>query len=427
MVLNEFNACINQGAQPVYVVKGPDGNLWFTELGADAIGRITCRGRGHSIHRRITPGSQPGFMALGPDGNLWFTEYGGNRIGRITPAGAITEFSGVSANANTVGITAGPDGNMWFAESSGNRIGRIIALPANGVVGTITEFSAGITAGSGPFGITAGPDGNLWFVEETLTRSAASLHPDPSRIQRGREPGQRAARHHRRPDGNMWFTEYDGNRIGKIVALPANGTVGTVTEFSTGNLSGAEPRGIAVGPDGNLWFTADRGNHIGRITLAGVVAIFPQAPTTGSGSFGITAGPDGNMWFTEFQGARIGRFLMPSGNYVVTNNTDNGAAGSGSLRDAINRATADPGPNTITFDPSVTGDDCADRRPDRDRRPGHDYRSRFGCAHDRRQRRESYFLGIRKLARLSGIERADRLPRHDLGAHSHQRAATRGR
>jgi streptogramin lyase len=314
VVLNEFIAGISQGAAPAGIVKGPDGNLWFAEYGADAIGQITPAGVVTQFTGGITPGAGPAFMGVGQDGNLWFTENSGNRIGQITPTGLVTEFStGITPAANLQGIALGPDGNMWFGECDGNRIGMIIALPANGTVGTITEFSTGISANSGPNDITAGPD------------------------------------------NNMWFTEYDGNRIGKIIALPANGTVGTVSEFNTGNVSLAEPNYITAGPDGNLWFTADRGNHIGRITPAGVLTFYPQGATTGSVPFGIAAGPDGNMWFTELLGARIGRFLMPSANYVVTNNTDNGAAGSGSLRDAINRANNDPGPNTITFDPAVTG------------------------------------------------------------------------
>src|SRR5260370_40489576 len=31
-------------------------------------------------------------ITTGPDGNVWFTEIAGNKIGKITPAGVITEF-----------------------------------------------------------------------------------------------------------------------------------------------------------------------------------------------------------------------------------------------------------------------------------------------------------------------------------------------
>ena len=111
----------------------------------------------------ITAGAQPYGITAGPDGNLWFTELVGNRIGRITPLGVVTEFSaGFSLLATPLGITPGPDGNLWFADFqgfNGNQIGRITPL------GVVTEFSAGISAGAFPVGITAGPDGNLWFTE----------------------------------------------------------------------------------------------------------------------------------------------------------------------------------------------------------------------------------------------------------------------
>ena len=103
----------------------------------DPLGQITEFSAG------ITTGSGPVGITAGPDGNLWFTEIGGNRIGRITPTGTVTEFSsGITAGSEPLGITAGPDGNLWFTEIGGNRIGRITPT------GTVTEFSTGITAGS---------------------------------------------------------------------------------------------------------------------------------------------------------------------------------------------------------------------------------------------------------------------------------------
>ena len=57
------------------------------------------RRRRHRVQRRHHRRREPDGIAAGPDGNLWFTEIDGNRIGRITPTGVVTEFS--------AGITAG--------------------------------------------------------------------------------------------------------------------------------------------------------------------------------------------------------------------------------------------------------------------------------------------------------------------------------
>src|SRR5205823_3385892 len=68
-------------------------------------------------------------ITAGPDGNLWFTEHGANQIGEINPAtDAITEFPTPTTTPCPFSITAGPDGNLWFTENgsaNGNPIGQI--------------------------------------------------------------------------------------------------------------------------------------------------------------------------------------------------------------------------------------------------------------------------------------------------------------
>src|SRR5204863_249228 len=97
-------------------------------------------------------------ITTGPDGNVWFTEIAGNKIGKITPAGVITEFPIPTAASTPVGIASGPDGNLWFTEELANKIGRITTA------GVVTEYSIPTSDGY-PVGIASGPDGNLWFAE----------------------------------------------------------------------------------------------------------------------------------------------------------------------------------------------------------------------------------------------------------------------
>ena len=83
-----------------------------------------------------TPNKGLRTIVVGPDGNLWFTELEAQRVARITTAGVVTEFSaGITGTANPNGITAGPDGNMWFTEGLGNRVARIGRLVRGGGAG----------------------------------------------------------------------------------------------------------------------------------------------------------------------------------------------------------------------------------------------------------------------------------------------------
>lgn len=147
-------------SKPLGITRGPDGALWFTEAGADKIGRVTTTGR-FSTFPIPTAGSYPTSIVTGPDGNLWFTEYGADQIGRITPAGVVTEFKLPTPNAEPNDITVGSDGNLWFTEYGA---GRVASMTTEGVV-TFDPPLSTTTTNCRPMNIVTGPDGSLWFTE----------------------------------------------------------------------------------------------------------------------------------------------------------------------------------------------------------------------------------------------------------------------
>ena len=333
--------------QPQGIATGSDGNLWFTETGADRIGRMTPAGVVTEFSLPAiplpawwipdiegTPPPGPVAITAGPDGALWFVGMPGE-VGRITTAGVVSEYAlpavppGVGTGpvpvispAEVTSITVGPDGALWFAGVPGE-IGRITTS------GVITEFAVpkvqprdGLSPGTAgsqvtPLAIVSGPDGALWFTGvpgeiARITTAGAVTEFDVPAIPApvGSSPGTTGSIPTPEaiavgPDGALWFTGVAG-AIGRIT------TTGTVTEYAT---SGFSPEfAIATGPDGNLWFTlatetgtstATGGNPkavestaLGRITPQGVFTSFP-VPGNFLTLADLTPGPNGNLWFTE--------------------------------------------------------------------------------------------------------------------------------
>jgi uncharacterized repeat protein (TIGR01451 family) len=286
------------GSLPTEIVQGPDGNLWFTEFGANQIGRLTPSGV-LTEFPIPSPQSGPYGITPGPDGNLWFTEFNNGSIGRITPTGTITEFfdSIIGGGAPDI-ITNGPDGNLWFTDPGLNQIGRITTT------GGFSVFPLP-TSGSTPYGIVTGPDGNLWFTEQggnqigritptgTITEfPVPTANSAPFGITLG-------------PNGNLWFTEQSGNKVGEIT------TTGTITEFTIPTAS-SFPAEITTGSDGNLWFSEENANQVARLTTSGTFTEF-ALPGVEPVPIGLTNGPDGNLWIAEEGAGRIGRLTVNAG------------------------------------------------------------------------------------------------------------------
>jgi streptogramin lyase len=318
--VTEFSTGMPTGGAPQSITAGPDGDLWFTLPGANAIGRITPTGQVSSFTAGIQTGAQPWGITAGPDGNLWFTERGTGAIGRITPQGQVTEFAIPTSGMRPWGITAGPDGNLWFtaAQAPANP-GDPIATMVGRITpqGVVTEFTYALGNTLQPRGITAGPDGNLWVVQSAPVLPEAGSGQGSivqmttqgtvlSTFTTGITVGAGLYAIIAGPDGNLWFTEQTGNRVGRIT--PA----GVVSEYGIA-AAAMSPAGIVAGADGALWVTengtANAGNNVVRVTTAGAMTQYQNGISANAGLIGIAAGPDGNLWFTESNGNRIGRLL----------------------------------------------------------------------------------------------------------------------
>ncbi len=289
------------GAAAQAIVAGPEGDMWFTEPEAAAIGRITPAG---TITEFKGLKGAPDGIALGPEGNLWFADVGPHMaIGRITPAGEITEFS-EGLNYHPYSIARGAEGDLWFTTPS--TIGRI--TPA----GQITEYKKGVF--ETPGAITAGGDGNLWFTVE-------GTEPAIGRVTPAGEVSEYPIAHKwlepnaitEAADGSVAFTTASGDNEGGVYEA----VVGLVTPAGKIYLSPAErldaiPAGIATGPDGQLWFAGEgvepgKSSTIGRVSGELKPEEFPNEEahyfTAGLAPElepeGIAPGPDASMWFTN--------------------------------------------------------------------------------------------------------------------------------
>lgn len=152
--LSESRAGIT--SSPWGVATGPDFAVWFTEIGADQLGRHGSMDAGSG--ERSAPRGEG--IAAGSDGAIWFAAPNQNGYSRFVIGRTGTGSVGLpTASSFPVDIAPGPDGRMWLTENDGNKVARV----RDG--DPLEEFSAGISPRGAPYGIAAGSDGAMWFTE----------------------------------------------------------------------------------------------------------------------------------------------------------------------------------------------------------------------------------------------------------------------
>ena len=127
-----FNGTVSESAtlpggatQPNGIAAGPDGKLWLTTRGGNgAIVDLTLAGPFEGPFSFTLPiSSDPIEIVVGPGGALWFTDTKNDMIGKIAPDGIIARFA-ITDGSKPYGIVAGPDGNLWYTlQGDKGRIG----------------------------------------------------------------------------------------------------------------------------------------------------------------------------------------------------------------------------------------------------------------------------------------------------------------
>lgn len=241
--------------------------------GPPAIGRIGADGTVTEFPLPTTEGNRmgdpmsgalPRGITAGPDGAMWFTESGADQIGRITPDGAITEYplpSRGTVHAFPDGIVTGPGGALYFQEALAGQVGRID--PRTGV---ITERRI-VPAGSGGPGrvvggpLLLGPDGAFWFGDgaTTISRLTHSGQPQPFRIA---PPADGIRSMVAGPDGRLWFADQRSPAVFRMT------TEGAVSHLWTppGAPKAWESLGGMAVDGGSVWLSQPWANKLTRFS-----------------------------------------------------------------------------------------------------------------------------------------------------------------
>lgn len=294
-------------SSPTGLVFDAQGNLWFTEINGNKIGKLVPSEVKPGTSKGITeyplphPNSKPHYITAARDGAIWFTEMVG-RVGKLDPAtGQIKEYDVPSKNSEPHKIVEGDDGMIWFLEFETNKVARL--NPANG---KIREYK--IPQGN-PHDLAI-HEGRVWYTQggkfwaQMFFNKIGYLDIESGETGEIWVPPKKSVPHGlaKAGDGTIWFTQMFANKIAKLDS--SSGSQPKVVEYILEGRKG--PHDLTVDDQrGFIWFTQNRTDSIGRLDLSKAMPGTSRGmeefkiPTPKAHPSDIAIDKDGNVWFTE--------------------------------------------------------------------------------------------------------------------------------
>ena len=292
---------------PWSAVQDKDGNYWIPYNGdANKIARLnakTAQVEEFTVPNQSTAGVHSAVPA--PDGTVWFTEQGADKLGKWDPATKeITEYQAAYAPGKEGTMAGGskhtlrilPNGEIW---STGGPLSKF-----DPVTHKFTDFPQVPSV----YGIALAPDGNVWFAEFGGNHRIGRANPKTMQIQEWTPPtaGAKPRRIQVDTDGTVYFAEYEPGKIGRF-----DPKTETFKEFQ---LPGEEPTPYALGidRDHSIWFSSDYMDYIGRLDpKTGNVVQFPYTHSENT-MREFFFDKDGKMWFTSPSNNKVGYMYLAS-------------------------------------------------------------------------------------------------------------------
>ncbi|MGA8097293.1 MAG: hypothetical protein WB810_01405 [Candidatus Cybelea sp.] len=195
---------LGHDASPFSMALGSDGALWFTEYFPSKIGRLTTGGKLTTFNAR----GIPLYLVSGPDGNLWYDDGSGN-IYKLTTTGKSSRVRSVYRMGGGLWVA---NHNLWFYDALN------IELDEMSTTGAILEKYP-VSNSCLPFSLTSGPQDSLWYVDPVnncVARMTLSgkLFVAPTYSQKGNP--QNIAGIVVGPSGYLWFTGAGNRTLGWI-------------------------------------------------------------------------------------------------------------------------------------------------------------------------------------------------------------------
>ncbi len=260
------------------VLVAPDNTIWYSEQFANYIGHydpIHDRYQEFNLptvkipdpsdkNNTITLPAAPNDLAIDTHGNIWFTEMNTDSIGKLdVKTGKFTQYPlsqpATVQKYNPYGITIDPNGSPWFTEASTNTLGHL-----DPTTGHFQFFT--LPGPSNPLmEVASDTHGTIWattFNRATLLKFdpqhatfSTYLAPDADKGISGMY-GLAVT-----PQNEIWVTIAASNVIARF---DPNTKHFIYYQIPTENSS---PLGVACGTDNTVWFTESAGNQVGRLKL----------------------------------------------------------------------------------------------------------------------------------------------------------------
>lgn len=214
------NKTISLPSAPNDLAQDQHGNLWFTELNADSIGKLDphtgiVRQYPLSANKSVQK-LNPYGITVDPQGIVWFTEASIDHVGRLDPSTGKLQFFTIpnSASYTLMEIASDLRGKLWITSFNS---GLLLCLDPRS--GTFTPYFAPFTGSEagGIYGLTITPDDEIW-VTMTAENTIARLDTSTRRFVYYAIPTKGSLPLGLVADANhtLWFTEAGSDKIGML-------------------------------------------------------------------------------------------------------------------------------------------------------------------------------------------------------------------